>query len=120
MRDSEAPATTGELLDYMGRNTGRGRYGFVEQHSTAYYSAAWIHGFGGSIIDEDGTPFPDAQAVRDALAALPGTPEVPGDMQFLAFQEANGIELALLGAERAIHAMEKSWIYSGETTAGGF
>ena len=60
------------------------------------------------------------RAVRDALAALPGTPEVPGDMQFLTFQEANGIELALLGAERAIHAMEKSWIHSGETTAGGF
>lgn len=46
---------------------GRGRYGFVEQHSTAYYSAAWIHGFGGSIIDADGTPFPDQQAVKDAL-----------------------------------------------------
>ena len=82
MQDDEVPATTDELLAYMEKNTGRGRYGFVEQHSTAYYSAAWIHGFGGSIIDETGTPFPDAQAVKDALtyhlqfvALMPGETE---------------------------------------------
>lgn len=67
MQDGEVPGTTEELLRYMEENTGRGRYGFVEQHSTAYYSAAWIHGFGGSIIDENGNPFPDADAVKDAL-----------------------------------------------------
>lgn len=60
------------------------------------------------------------RAVWNALAALPGTPEPPEDMQHLTFRAANDIELALLGAERAIHAMEKSWIYSGETTSGGF
>lgn len=68
MLPDSVPATTDELLSYMQANTGRGRYGFVEQHSTAYYSAAWIHGFGGAIIDENGTPFPDAVAVKDALA----------------------------------------------------
>ena len=82
MQDEEVPATTDELLTYMANNTGRGRYGFVEQHSTAYYSAAWIHGFGGSIIDNAGVPFPDAQAVKDALnyhskfvALMPGETE---------------------------------------------
>ena len=82
MQDEEVPTTTDELLTYMQNNTGRGRYGFVEQHSTAYYSAAWIHGFGGSIIDEAGIPFPDAQAVKDALtyhaqfvALMPGETE---------------------------------------------
>ena len=54
MQDEEVPTTTDELLTYMENNTGRGRYGFVEQHSTAYYSAAWIHGYGGSIIDNTG------------------------------------------------------------------
>lgn len=83
MQDEEVPATTGELLDYMGRSTGRGRYGFVEQHSTAYYSAAWIHGFGGSIIDADGTPFPDGQAVRDALAYhLQFVSLMPGETEY--------------------------------------
>ena len=82
MQDDEVPASTDELLAYMQENTGRGRYGFVEQHSTAYYSAAWIHGFGGSIIDGSGTPFPDAKAVKDALeyhlkfvALMPGETE---------------------------------------------
>ena len=60
------------------------------------------------------------RAVRDALSPLPGAPDPPPDMEHLTYQAANDIELALLGAERAIHAMEKSWIYSGETTAGGF
>lgn len=83
MQDEETPATTGELLDYMERNTGRGRYGFVEQHSTAYYSAAWIHGFGGSIIDEDGAPFSNAQAVRDALAYhLQFVALMPGETEY--------------------------------------
>lgn len=82
MQDEEVPKTTDELLTYMENNTGRGRYGFVEQHSTAYYSAAWIHGFGGSIIDETATPFPDPQAVQAALeyhldfvALMPGETE---------------------------------------------
>ena len=81
MQDDQVPATTEELLAYMEQNTGRGRYGFVEQHSTAYYSAAWIHGFGGS-ISEDGTPFPEPEAVKDALryhlkfvALMPGETE---------------------------------------------
>ena len=82
MQDDQVPATTKELLEYMEQNTGRGRYGFVEQHSTAYYSAAWIHGFGGSIISEDGTPFPEPEAGKDALryhlkfvALMPGETE---------------------------------------------
>ena len=82
MQDEEVPKTTDDLLSYMQANTGRGRYGFVEQHSTAYYSAAWVHGFGGKLVDENGTPFPDAKAVQDALryhsafvALMPGETE---------------------------------------------
>ena len=82
MTDDMVPSTTEELYSYMEVNTGRDRYGFVEQHSTAYYSAAWIHGFGGSIISEDGTPFPDPEAVKAALryhlkfvALMPGETE---------------------------------------------
>lgn len=67
MTDDMVPTTTEELYAYMEANTGRDRYGFVEQHSTAYYSAAWVHGFGGEIISEDGVPFPEAGAVKDAL-----------------------------------------------------
>lgn len=83
MQDEEVPATTDDLLDYMKENTGRGRYGFVEQHSTAYYSAAWIHGFNGSIIDADGTPFPNQKTVKDALAYhLKFVELMPGETEY--------------------------------------
>ena len=59
-------------------------------------------------------------AMRDRLAVPPGTPDLPADMEHLTFQTANDIELALLGAERAVNAMEKSWFYSGEIDSGGF
>lgn len=83
MRDEEVPATTEALYDYMENNTGRGRYGFVEQHSTAYYCAAWIHGFGGSIIDSSAVPFPDEQAVQEALAYhLKFVKLMPGETEY--------------------------------------
>ena len=83
MRDEEVPATTEALYSYMENNTGRGRYGFVEQHSTAYYCAAWIHGFGGSIIDNSAVPFPDGQAVQEALAYhLKFVKLMPGETEY--------------------------------------
>lgn len=60
------------------------------------------------------------RVVRERLAVFPGTPDLPQDMKKLTFQAANNIELSLLGAERAVNAMEKSWCYSGEIESGGF
>lgn len=54
MSEDEVPATTEELYSYMKENTKDDRYGFVEQHSTAYYSVPWLHGFGGFIINDKG------------------------------------------------------------------
>ena len=68
MHDDEVPATTEELYAYMQENTGGGHYGFVEQHSTPYYAAGWINGFGGSLLDADGNPTLDSPEVKDALA----------------------------------------------------
>lgn len=68
MSGEDVPATTEELYDYMVRKTKYGHYGFVEQHSTPYYAAGWIHAFGSALIDSDGTPLLGTQAVKDALA----------------------------------------------------
>ncbi len=54
MSEDEVPATTEELYTYMKENTDSERYGFVEQHSTAYYSVPWLHAFGGYIINDSG------------------------------------------------------------------
>ena len=44
-----------------------GHYGFEEQHSTAYYSAGWIHAFDGYIINAEGQPGLDSP---ETIAAL--------------------------------------------------
>ena len=67
MSKEEVPQTTEELYSYMKEHTTDGHYGFVEQHSTAYYSVPWIHGFGGSLIDQDGNPLLTSNEVIDAL-----------------------------------------------------
>ena len=67
MKETEVPATTEELYAYMQENTRGGHYGFVEQHSTAYYSAGWIHGFGGYIMNSLGEPGLDLPQTEEAL-----------------------------------------------------
>ena len=61
------PTTTDDLLKYMEQNTADGKYGYVEQHSTAYYVAAWMQSYGGYIIDKDAKPGLDSQGTIDAL-----------------------------------------------------
>lgn len=63
----KAPATTEDLLTMMKEKTTGGKYGFVEQHSTAYYASAWIHAFGGSIINDKAEPGLNSAEMIDAL-----------------------------------------------------
>lgn len=56
MSDDEVSQTTEELYSYMQETTQGGHYGFVEQHSTAYYAAGWLHAFDGYILNEAGEP----------------------------------------------------------------
>ena len=67
MKEEDIPATTEELYQYMQRKTKYGHYGFVEQHSTPYYAAGWIHGFNGRIITEEGIPCLNSAEVITAL-----------------------------------------------------
>ncbi len=54
MSKSDVPQTTEALYSYMKEKTKGDHYGFVEQHSTAYYSVPWLHAFGGYIINDAG------------------------------------------------------------------
>jgi len=67
MSTEEVPKTTEELYTYMKENTDGDRYGFVEQHSTAYYSVPWIHGFGGYLINDAAQLGLQLPATIDAL-----------------------------------------------------
>jgi arabinogalactan oligomer / maltooligosaccharide transport system substrate-binding protein len=67
MSDEVVPKTTEELYAYMEEKTRGGHYGFVEQHSTPYYAAGWINGYGGSILDADGEPKLNSEETIEAL-----------------------------------------------------
>ena len=67
MGEEEVPKTTEELYSYMGAKTKYGHYGFVEQHSTPYYAAGWIHAFGSDYISQEGVPLFDTEEMKSAL-----------------------------------------------------
>ena len=67
MSDEDVPATTEDLYAYMQEVTKDGFYGFLEQHSEAYFSAGWIHGFGGEMISSDGVPQLNSEKTIAAL-----------------------------------------------------
>ncbi|MCL2719113.1 MAG: extracellular solute-binding protein [Lachnospiraceae bacterium] len=82
MKDEQVPKTTEELYQFMQSGAG-GRFGFIEQHSTAYYSAGWIHGFGGGIIDLDGTALLDNEETIRALGYRKKFVEMmPGETEY--------------------------------------
>jgi len=59
---STPPTTTDELLSMARKHTGDGSYGLVYEASTAYSHAAWMHGFGASPYDADGSVHLDSDA----------------------------------------------------------
>ena len=67
MGEEEVPKTTEELYAYMEAKTKYGHYGFVEQHSTPYYAAGWIHAFGSDYISQEGVPLFDTEEMKSAL-----------------------------------------------------
>ena len=116
MSEDEVPETTDELFSYMQRNTVDGRYGFVEQHSTPYYSAGWIHGFDGYIINEDGQPGLNTQETIDALTYhLKFVKLMPGESEYSTvntlFRE--GIADATIGGPWMVPAAREAGIDLG-------
>lgn len=66
--DAEVPRDTDALLAHMEQAKRKGRFGFVEQHSNAYYAAGWVHGFGATILDASGEPKLNSDAMKAAMA----------------------------------------------------
>jgi hypothetical protein len=60
----------------------------------------------------------DVDILRNALTVLPGTPEVPEDMERLTYKEANDIERILLAVDGLITKMINSYFYSNEIFCG--
>ena len=60
----------------------------------------------------------DLRTLRDALPMLTGTPETPGSMNKLTYEEANDIERILQAVEATLNRMAASWFYAGEIYSG--
>lgn len=77
------PKTTDDLLKYMKENTKGGTYGFVEQHSTAYYASAWMHAYGAAIINDKAEPGLNSQEMIESLKYHKQfIPYLPADGEF--------------------------------------
>lgn len=61
------PKTTDELLEKAKAETKENKYVLVEQHSTSYCIAPWLHGFGGYMINADKKPGLDLAETQKAL-----------------------------------------------------
>ncbi len=65
---TEVPTTTDELVAQAKELTVDGRYGLAYQAAEPYFHAAWVHGFGGSLLDDDGKAQLDTVPQQRALA----------------------------------------------------
>lgn len=66
------PDTADKLSEVARALTKDGRYGLVFEAGLLYFDAAFIHGFGGKILDEAGNPRVSEKPVADALLWLQG------------------------------------------------
>jgi len=64
----EVPTTTDALIAQAKELTEGGRYGLAYQAAEPYFHAAWVHGFGGSLLDEQGQAALSSEAQAQALA----------------------------------------------------
>ncbi len=65
--DVEVLRDTDSLLMHMEKAKRMGRFGFVEQHSNAYYAAGWVHGFGATILEASGEPKLNSEEMKAAM-----------------------------------------------------
>lgn len=106
------PKTTDDWLTYMKANTKKGSYALVEQHSTAYYAAAWMHSFGATIIDSQAKPELNSQAMKDAVSY---------HKKFVAYEPADGewnTVAALFNSGKAQAIISGPWLIPAIKTAG--
>ena len=66
------PETSDQFVEAAKAATGQGRYGLAYEAGLLYYLAPFIHGFGGTILDDHGQPHVSEKPVADALAFVKG------------------------------------------------
>jgi arabinogalactan oligomer/maltooligosaccharide transport system permease protein len=107
------PETTDELVAAARRLTGGGRYGLAYEAGNFFYHAAWLHGFGGRILDPSGRPelaSPPSVAALGFVAAL-------ADAHLLPEESTSTVATQLFNDGRAAMTINGPW-FVGELAAG--
>ena len=60
----------------------------------------------------------DVTALRDALAAMPTTPQAPNTMENLTWGKANDLEKILQDTDVLISNLKAAWFFSGDLFSG--
>ena len=60
----------------------------------------------------------DVAALREALAAMPTTPQAPTTMEHLTWGKANDLEKILQDTDVLISNLEAAWFFSGDLFSG--
>lgn len=108
----DPPKTTDDWLAYMKANTKDGSYALVEQHSTSYYAAAWMHAFGATIINDKAQPELNTQAMKDSITY---------HKQFVPYEPADGefnTVTTLFTSGKAQAIIQGPWFIPAIKTAG--
>ena len=111
--EGDIPSTTEELYEYMvdHTDTAAGTYALVNQHTNAYNVSPFIYGFGGYVIDKNGTPgFDDPNTIEAAEYNKKfGALEADGDYNTVTTLFNEGKAAAIIGGP---------WLASGIEEAG--
>lgn len=118
MNESDVPKTTDDLLEYMKANTNKAdkKFAFVEQHSTAYYSAPWIQGFGGTVLTADGKPNLTDEAIVNALTYHKRfLPYMPGQSEYSTINTlfTEGMAASIIGGPWLVPTVREAGIDLG-------
>lgn len=111
--EGDVPDTTEGLYEYMEAHTdtGAGTYAVVNQHSTAYNVAPCINGFGASIIDENGNPGLNSDAMKEAITY---------NLKFAGLEGEGDYDTCntLFNEQKAAAIIGGPWLVSGIKEAG--
>ncbi len=112
-RVPEPPATTDDLERLAERAHAQGRYALVYEAGSMFYHAAWLHGFGGKILDENGRPAIDS---KESIAALTFLRKL-ADAHYLPEESTNAVAAQLFNDGQADMTINGPW-FVGEIAPG--
>lgn len=100
-----APRDTDEVLTLSQAARRRGSYGLVYEAGSWFYHAAWLHGFGGSLLDGKGRPQLDSAASQQALRFV----QAMSDARLLPEESSNTVAAQLWNDGQALMTINGPW-----------